>query len=290
MPPAERTPKDQVKEPVHMAIETVKIGGLSVTKVIIGGNPFSGFSHQGAKRDLEMKHYYTVARIKETLRQAEQLGVNTHISRSDHFVMRYLMEHWDEGGKVQWIAQTCPELGTIQRGVENAIAGGAKACFVHGGVTDFLFANNKLEEIPAAIAKIRAAGMPAGIAGHNPKVFEWAEENLDVDFYMCSYYNSAHRDKQAEHVSGMPEWFKAEDRMTMGELIQRLRRPVIHYKVLAAGRNDPAEALEFVARHLRPQDAVCVGVFAKDHPNALEEDIRLLREGLRRRKPPKAAQ
>jgi hypothetical protein len=35
---------------------------------------------------------------------------------------------------------------------------------------------------------------------------------------------------------------------------------------MAAGRNDPREALAFVARHLRPQDAVCIGFFMRDNP------------------------
>lgn len=261
---------------------TVKIGNLTVSRFILGGNPFSGFSHQRPETDLEMKHYYTAGRIKETFRQAEALGIITHIGRADHHVMRVLLEYWDEGGAVQWIAQTCPEIGTTERGIQNAISRGAKACFIHGGVMDFLLAKKRLDEVPPVITKIREAGMPAGIAGHNPKVFEWAEEHLDVDFYLCSYYNSAHRDKQAEHVSGRSEWFHGADRDAMVKVIQALSRPVIHYKVLAAGRNDPEEAFIFVAKHLRPQDAVCVGIYTKDHPTMLEEDVALLEACLRR--------
>ena len=264
-----------------MSLGMINIGHLSISRLIIGGNPFSGFSHQGSKKDMEMRHYYTTRRIKETLRQAEQLGINTFIGRADHHIMRVLLEYWDEGGTIQWVAQTCPEIGSTSRGADNAINGGAKACFIHGGQTDFLFANSKLEELPLAIAQIRDAGMPAGIAGHNPKVFEWVEGNLNLDFYMCSYYNSAHRDEHAEHISGMPEWFKPQDRDIMVKLIQRLSKPVIHYKVLAAGRNDPKAAFEFVARHLRPQDAVCVGIYTKDQPRMLEEDLQLLETSLR---------
>ncbi len=262
-------------------MDTIRLGNVSVSRFIIGGNPFSGFSHQGSDRDQEMKHYYTVERIKQTLRMAEDLGINTHLGRADHHVMRTLMEYWDEGGTIQWIAQTCPEIGTMVRGVQNAIVGGAKACFIHGGEMDFRFAQNRLDEVPEAIAKIKEAGMPAGVAGHNPQVFLWAEEHLDVDFYMCSYYNSAHRDKGAEHVSGRPEWFLPEDREAMTKVIRNLSKPVIHYKVLAAGRNDPADAFAYVARHLRPQDAVCVGIFSKDKPNMIQEDIELLERNLR---------
>lgn len=265
-----------------MSISMIQIGHISVSRLIIGGNPFSGFSHQSREKDIEMKRYYTTSRIKDTLRQAEGLGINTFIGRADHHIIRVLLEYWDEGGTIQWIAQTCPELGSISRGIENAIGGGAKACFIHGGQMDFLLVHNKLKEVPAGIGKIREAGIPAGIAGHNPRVFEWAERHLNADFYMCSYYNPLRRDEQAEHISGMSESFKSGDREVMVKLIQHLSKPVIHYKVMAAGRNDPKEGFTFVARYLRPQDAVCVGVYTKDHPKMLKENLQLLKKSLRK--------
>jgi hypothetical protein len=48
--------------------------------------------------------------------------------------------------------------------------------------------------------------------------------------------------------------------------------------VMAAGRHTPREALSYVARHLRPQDAVCIGVFLKDNPEMLADDLHLLEE------------
>jgi hypothetical protein len=93
---------------------------------------------------------------------------------------------------------------------------------------------------------------------------------------MCSYYNPTPRDEQPEHIQGTPEKFLPQDRDRMVRLIQTLGRPVIHYKVLAAGRNTPEGAFAFVAKHLRPQDAVCVGVYTPDNPGMLEEDLLLL--------------
>jgi hypothetical protein len=145
---------------------------------------------------------------------------------------------------------------------------------------DSLLAQDRMEEIPAAIAQIREAGLVAGVAGHNPKVFEWAEEHLDVDFYMCAYYNPSHRSERAEHVAGTVEQFLPEDRDAMVGMIRQLSKPVIHYKVLAAGRHDPSEAFSFVARHLRPQDAVCVGAYTEGLPGMLAEDLRLLEQSL----------
>jgi hypothetical protein len=162
--------------------------------------------------------------------------------------------------------------------INRAASGGAKACHIHGGVMDYLLAQGKLGEIPDVIKMIHDQGMLAGIAGHNPDVFRWAEDHLDIDYYLCSYYNSAHRDQRAEHVPGMEEWFLEEDRTIMTDLIRKLSKPVIHYKIMAAGRNNPAEAFDFATRHMRPFDMVCVGVYTKHAPQMLEQDIGLLKK------------
>jgi hypothetical protein len=249
--------------------------------MVIGGNPFSGFSHQNPEKDREMVRYFTVARIKETLHQAEAMGINTVLSRADRHLVRVMAEYWDEGGKIQWIAQTCPEFGGPLIGAQNAIRGGASAVYLHGGQMDFLYAQKRLEEAREAIHFIKAAGLPAGVAAHKPFVHQWANENLEeFDFHMCSYYNPTPRDQNAAHVHGMVEVFAPEDRDQMVAIIPDLDRPVIHYKIFAAGRTPPAEAFAFLGKHLRPQDAVCVGIFPKDNPDMLAEDLMLLEKNL----------
>jgi hypothetical protein len=260
---------------------TTRIGGKTISRLIIGGNPFSGFSHQNPAADDRMRHYYSAARIKEEFRRAEALGVTTHIGRADNHITRVLMEYWDEGGKIQWIAQSCPELGPTMQAIGNGLRGGAVATFIHGGRMDWLYANNQLDEAVQAMGEIRQRGLAAGVAGHKPQIFDWAAENLDADFFMCSYYNPTDRSQQAAHQSGAVETFHPDDRDAMVARIAKLPRPVIHYKVLAAGRTDPKAAFDFVARHLRPQDAVCIGIFSGDKPDMLAEDVRLLRESLR---------
>jgi hypothetical protein len=265
-----------------MALTPVSLGSLLVSKVIIGGNPFSGFSHQNPERDREMVQYFTTARIKETLHQAEALGVNTVLARADRHIVRVLAEYWDEGGTIQWFAQTCPEFGGPLVGAQLAIRGGAHAVYLHGGQMDFLYAQNRLEEAREAVQHIKSAGLPAGVAAHKAVVHEWANEQLEeIDFHMCSYYNPTPRDKNAAHVQGMVEIFAPEDRDQMIAIIPTLRRPVIHYKIFAAGRTPPAEAIAYAASQMRPQDAVCVGIFPKDNPDMLAEDLVLFQNSLK---------
>ena len=263
-----------------MAVAKVKLGDLEVSRFILGGNPQSGFSHWDGRRDVEMKHYYTTERCKALYREAERLGVTTHIGRTDHHIIRVLMEYWGEGGTIQWIAQTCPELGTPERGALNGINNGAKAAFIHGGQMDHMRIHDRLEEAAPVINMIHDRGLAAGVAGHLPEIFEFAEEHLNCDFYMCSHYNPTYRDKSPEHMTVDDEVFDDADRERMTATIQQLSKPVIHYKILAGGRHDPKDAFAYTASKMRPTDAVCVGVYTKAKPDMIAEDLKLLKDSL----------
>jgi len=264
-------------------MDTTAIGDLRLSRLLLGSNPFSGFSHQGIERDERMVHHYSAARIKQALFEAERLGITGLVARTDFHVMRMLLEYRDEGGRLAWLAQTCPEVGDAETCVRRAARGGAVACHIHGGVMDHLVSQGRAGEVAVTIALIRSLGMKAGIAGHVPAVFEWAEKHLDVDYYMCCYYNPTPRTDDPEHVHGAVEEYREADRRAMTDLIQTLSRPVIHYKVLAAGRNDPEQAFAYCGARMRPQDLACIGVFTGDDPRMLETDVRLFETHARAR-------
>ena len=260
-------------------IAQVRFRALAVSRFIVGGNPFAGFSHHDGAMDQEMKDYYTNAQIHATYRRAEQLGVTACIARTDEHMIGVLREYWEAGGTIQWIGQTAPERGPAPVGAQAAIENGASAIFVHGGETDHLEIHGRLAELKVAIDLIHAAGLPAGIAGHRPPIFEYAEEHLDCDFYMCSYYDPVPRDETPQHITQEERFLSAHrDRMTA--FIPTLTKPVIHYKILAAGRNDPREGFARAAQTMRPTDAVCVGVFTKHRPEEIAQDIGHLKEAL----------
>lgn len=269
------------KQKQHLRPETVHLGDVAVSRFIIGGNPFSGFSHSTHKRDNEMLDYYSMDRIKEDLRAAMEAGITTHLGRSDNFIMRVLREHWNEGGTLAWIAQTCPLVGTIMHGVTNAVNGRARCCFIHGGEMDYRVENRETKEVVEGLKAIYGAGMAAGVAGHHVDTLKWAADNLDVDFFMACYYNPTDRRKGPVRDYEQQEQYLEEDREAMCELIQQLPKPAIHYKVLAAGRHKPADAFAYVAEAYRPGDAVCVGIYTGDNVDMIQEDVDLLESTLR---------
>ena len=259
-----------------MTLGSVRIGDLSVSRFILGGNPFSGFSHQSRERSQEMLDWYTEARIVETLFEAESLGVTACILRGDEHIARVLDSYWKQGGKMIWLGQTDSRQPTQVDGARLCIDSGASACFLHGGVMDHYVAQGRYAEIDSFIDTVRQANMPVGAAGHMPVDFIWAEEHVDLDFYMVCYYNPSPRQDVPHHDPAAAEQYLESDRAARAGTIAQLTRPAIHYKIMAAGRNDPQEAFAYAAQHMRPSDAVCVGVHTADKTNMIGEDIDLL--------------
>jgi hypothetical protein len=256
-----------------MALARVLLGKVSVSRLAIGGNPFSGFSHQGAARDRGMRRYYTAERIKEALRKAEAAGITTLFARADNHVMRLLEEYWDEGGAIQWFAQSASEREDYLRNIDTAAALGAKGIYLHGGVVDNYFSRGETDHFARALERIRSHGLAAGLAAHKPAVHEWIRDHLEPDFQLCCYYDPSPRDESPHHVTSDQELFDPSHRDAMARCIRTLRVPVVHYKVLAAGRTPVEEAFAYVARTIRPSDAVLVGFHLGDDESLIEKTV-----------------
>jgi len=249
-------------------LPTIQLAGVTVSRLIVGGNPFSGGSHTSAALDRKMRDYYTVERIKATLRDCEAEGINTFLGRGDNHIRRMLIEYWNEGGAIQWIAQTAPEMASVTDNVRQIAGTGAKCCFIHGGMADRMEAEGKFEDLRPALDLGKEVGMVMGIAGHRPRTHLRARElELGAEFHCCCFYNLADRHEQ----------YLPKDREAMVAIIPQLDVPVIGYKIMAAGRNDPEEAWSYAFSHLRPTDAVCVGVFTKHRPNEVRHCAELTR-------------
>jgi hypothetical protein len=248
------------------ALPEIKIGDHEVSRLIVGGNPFSGNSHKSAQLSREMRDYYTNEKVKETLTECERCGINTIQARGDNHIMRMLNEYWNEGGKLQWIAQTASERASIPANIGQIASCGAIACYHHGSKTDSLFKAGKIDSVKDMLAVIRDKGMPVGLGTHDPAVIRYAEDNdFDVDFYMMAFYN----------LSKRSEAYLPEDREMACEVIREVDKPFLAFKIMAAGRNDPHEAFKYAYENIKPIDAVVVGIFTKYQPNQVQEDVDL---------------
>jgi len=254
-------------------VRRIKFGNTEVSRLVIGGNPFSGFSHQGPERDREMMRYYTVARIKDALRKAEQAGINTLFGRTDQHIQRLLVEYWDEGGQIQWFGQTASELGDQMRAIRRAAAVGAKGVYVHGGGVDDWFAQGQYELLELALQTMRECGVVAGFAGHAIEAHAWIRDNLEPDFQMCCYYDPSPFTSSPHNVSTVGGKWDDGHRARVGELIVTMPWPVVHYKVFAGGNKPISDGFRFLAASMRENDLVCIGHYLGDNPNMIAENV-----------------
>ena len=96
-------------------LPTMKIGDLTVTRLIAGSNPFTGKSHMNEETDADMRAFYTEERVFAMLRRCEEAGINAVQSRGSMPVMGLLARYRAAGGRLLWLAQTGKNLTTIRQ-------------------------------------------------------------------------------------------------------------------------------------------------------------------------------
>jgi hypothetical protein len=270
-------------------LKTIKLGDSDITRLIIGGNPISGNSHMSVELDEEMESYYTVENIKKTLFRCEESGINTMTLRSDKHIFRLMKEYRNEGGKLQWIAQTVPETAPFESNVRMIMKNDPVAIFHHGTVTDALFKAGEYDELKRRIEILRKTGKPAGLCTHMPQVIEYAEEHKwNADFYMACVYNLSRVDRVSSAITGVSnteEPFFEEDRPLMYKMIRSVNKPCLAFKILGAGRRcqsaDTVKAAFAEAfANIKPTDAVVVGMFPK-YSDQMYDNARTVEEILK---------
>ena len=259
-------------------LPTVDFCGLTITRLIIGANPFGGFSHQNQERDQEMRSYYTPQRIVETWERAWAAGINTMITNNETpHVIQTTADYLVQGGSLQWIAQlNSHSTLTMQAAIDHAVEIGCKAAYLHGGFVDHLYAQRNERALREYIRYGQSRGIPIGVAGHMPEVHDWVDALDLVDFHVVCFFNcgSLH--------SGKGHKFKLADIFPAVQCIQRLQKPCIAYKIMGAGRIDPLMAFEFAFEHIKPGDVVNVGMYRGDNDDIVEENaahVRRIFEG-----------
>jgi hypothetical protein len=253
-----------------------KIGKLSISRLICGGNLISGFAHS---RDLMyvsplLKHYFTDAKVFETLALCESQGINTAILRVDDDTVRIIQGYRERGGKLQWIAQVKATEGDLTSDAKRAIDHGAVGAYLHGGVGDSFVERGRVDLIGKALEFIQTQGVLGGIAGHSIEVPKACEKaGLKPDFYMKTF-NS----KRYWSAGPMPRNDSVWEETPQETLafMQELDTPWIAYKVLGAGAIHPREGFAYAFEN--GADFICAGMFDFQ----VEEDVALARQGLTR--------
>ena len=248
--------------------------GLQVSRLVLGANPFAGFSHQSGARDEQMRGYHTVARIKETWRRAETAGINTMVTNNETtHVVQAVTEYLSEGGSLQWIAQvSCRTKPDMHAAIDEVVRIGCSALYIHGALVDDAYSRGDAAVIRDWCDHARAAGVPAGVAAHAPEAHLWVNETGAADFHAVCFFNcgSLH--------AGAGEKFRLTDLGPAVECIRRIEKPCIAYKIMGAGRIAAPMAFEYAFDHIKPTDVVNVGMHRGDNDDMVEENAALVRD------------
>ncbi len=251
------------------SLPTGRIGNLTIGRLIMGENQFSGWSHS---RDLKylrdlFKAYATEDRILETLALTEEAGINTIICSGSG----YMKKHWNErGGHMQWIAQVHPKVNDLTTSIKQAIDSGAVGAYVQGGVGDSFVKGGRVDLLGEAVAFIKSQGVIAGIGGHSIEVPIAVEKaGIRPDFYMKTlhhgnYWSATPTEQRVDFNvdSGGAQdhdniWSITPEKTI--DFMRNVMRPWIAFKVLAAGAIHPSEGFKYAFDN--GADFICVGMF-----------------------------
>lgn len=240
------------KAPIR--VPTIKIGSLAVSRLILGSNPFWGFSHKSPQLDEEMKQYHTDEVIVRVLDEAAACGVTTVTAPPDQRWLDLWAKYRASGGKLPlWISQCHGPPEHMPEEIDASVKAGAHAVFIQGGRTEEQFGQGKFDTLRAWVDRIKEAGLPAGAAAHWPEVHpELQKRKFPLDFYYQCFYNVSKGDT-----------YRAAEREKAVEVLRSLEKPVIAYKILGAGRLPANEGFEYALAHIRKTDGLCVGIYAK---------------------------
>jgi uncharacterized membrane protein YphA (DoxX/SURF4 family) len=254
-----------------------RIGNHELSRLIMGGNLIGGWAHA---RDLLyaeslFKAYNTEKKVYETLMLCEQAGINAiNIGFSTiPVIMKYRKL---TGSKIKVIAQVGinEESEDVCEYVNVAVDSGVDIIQHQGSWCDWLVRDNRLDVIARMMDRIRSQGCVAGLGAHCIDSFIICEENGIVpDYYMKTMHHdnywSAHprENRKAFEVDGVLNtdhnmfhdncFCPFPDRTV--EFVNRVKIPVVGFKVLAAGAIPPQDGFKWAFEN--GADFICVGMF-----------------------------
>ena len=292
---------------VSAEMPTVPLGPHAISRLIVGGNQQGGASHNLRDLSAQMIEYFTPDQTLQFIRDCLAEGINTW-QGGNRDVVRKLREEGQDIGIMPLSAPQLPGLSDKQLrhvprlGLErmdgswDMMLSELKpiGVILWGSLTDVLWKEGEIEKARDFLKKIRQAGLQVGVATHTPEVIEYIEEKgWDVDFYLASLYKfEKSREEVLKIVPEVPldvdrfggmQLILPSELPKMCDTIRKTPKTCIAFKVFAAGRvsttpEQVRETFEYVFGHIKPTDAVCVGMFPKYHKTMIKENADLVKK------------
>lgn len=259
------------------------VGGVSLSRMIIGSNWMAGFSHTSAAADRDISERYS--KTGPFIKMFDEFlphGIDTIMwcggGPDDIFNKSIAMAEENHNKKVIKIMTPIINVEDSRKGRKEALekireckAGGATFCFPHHVSTEQLINKGAqtMDRLPDYLSMIRDEGMIPGLSAHMPEVILYADSNeYDVESYIQIY-----------NCMGFLMQVEVE---FIHNVIWEAKKPVMTIKSMAAGRTTPFVGLTFSWNTIREQDMVAVGCTT---PYEAIEDIEISIAAMEGRRP-----
>jgi hypothetical protein len=249
-----------------------EIGGLSVSRMIVGINWFMGYSHTSLAKDAFIRDFVmnpkSIADIIEVYLRA---GIDTILGPLTTAPLPdAVREAEDRVGRAMIRISTpifpvdasTPSEGfdqdAVARILDTEARHGVHVCMPHQATTDALVdrCTRSIRRLSELTVPMRERGLVPGLSTHMPESIVYADAcGDDVETYIL-IYNAMGFLMQLE-----ADW--------VARIIRDAHKPVVTIKPMAAGQIRPFQALPFVWTTIRPQDMVCVGSMTPDEAREL---------------------
>lgn len=258
------------------------VGGVSLSRMIIGTNWMLGWSHRTPSADRQIKARFPSGESAWPMLNAFlENGVDTIMGMmQQEKVMQDAVNYAQEKSGKKMIVIDTPIINVDDSAAARAEAratirrsreAGSTFCFLHHSSVEQLVNKNKHEinRLDDYTSMIREEGMIPGLSAHMPEIVLYSDEQgYDVETYIQLY-----------NCLGFLMQVEVE---TVQQIIHNAKKPVMTIKPMAAGRTTPFVGLNFSWNTIREKDMVTVG--CTNVEEALE-DIEYSRAAIERRLP-----
>ncbi|HIT08634.1 MAG TPA: hypothetical protein IAB55_06080 [Candidatus Merdivicinus faecavium] len=258
------------------------VGGLSLSRMIIGTNWLAGWSHRTPSADAMIKERHAAPEsIEPMLDVFLSHGVDTMMAPFGQTpaILEAVRRAEQKHGRGMILIDTpminVDDNPNARREAEAAIRRsremGAQFCLLHHSSAEQLVNKNKHEitRLDDYTKMIRDAGLIPGLSAHMPELVVYSDEQgYDVETYIQIY-----------NCMGFLMQVEIE---TVNQIIRAAKKPVMTIKPMAAGRCTPFVGLNFSWATIRDCDMVTVGCF---NEREAAEDVEISLAALERRAP-----
>jgi hypothetical protein len=265
-----------------MAFPRTNVGGVSLSRMIIGTNWLYGWSHTGHAADCFIRDVH----------QAEDSFVpliGAFVAHGVDTIMGPFSTHPGAADKVHRAQDALGKklviIDTPVINVDDNVAArksvegifkysaqiGSTFCLIHHSCCEQLVNKNKrtIERLPDYLAMIRDAGLLPGLSAHMPEIIQYSDaQGYDVETYI-QIFNCMGFMMQVEIESVI-------------RIIHEAKKPVMTIKPMAAGRVSPYVGLTFNWNVLPASALVTVGCLSKYEA---DEDVEISLAALEHRLP-----